>query len=109
VYQYYLCIHLTGASYDLVVQFEGFIKCNIEGAEVTIKAIEENGRYSKLYRIYVYSDTARMLAKMLYDDCHIALDRKLSQAQEMFGPCLRSRSYVALPDMEKQRCSLPGL
>jgi hypothetical protein len=76
-------IIFTGVSYDLVVQFEGFIKCNIKGAEVTIKAIEENGRYSKLYRLYVYSHTARMLAKLLYGDCHIALDRKLSQAQKM--------------------------
>lgn len=100
-------IVLTSASYDLVVQFEGFIKCNIEGAEVTI-AIEENGKYSKVYRLYVYSHTARMLAKLLYGDCHVALDRKLSQGQEMFGLCLWSRSYVALLDMEKERCSLRG-
>jgi hypothetical protein len=98
-------IILTGASYDLVVQFEGFIKCNIEGAEVTIKAKEEDSRYSKLYRVYVYSQTARMLAKLLYGDCHVALDRKLSQAQKMFRVWPRSRSYVALLDMEKKRCA----
>jgi hypothetical protein len=100
-------IVLTSASYDLVAQFEGFIKCKIEGAEVTIKA-EEDGRYSKVYRLRVYSNTARMLARLLYGDCHVALDRKLSQAQEMFGLCLRSRSYVAFLDMEKERCSLRG-
>ncbi len=96
-------IVLTGASYDLVVQFEGFIKCNIEGAEV-----EEDSKYSKVYRVYVYSQTARMLAKLLYGDCHVALDRKLSQAQKMFRIWPRSRSYVALLDMEKKRCATQG-
>ena len=81
-------IVLTSASYDLVVQFEGYIKRNIEGAKVTITVIEEEGRYSKFYRLYVYSGTARMLAKLSYSDCHIALDHKLAQAQIMFGLCL---------------------
>ncbi len=95
-------IVLTGASYDLVVQFEDFIKRNIEGSEVTIKLIEEKGRYCKLYRLYVYSHTTRMLAKLLYGDCHIVLDRKLVQAQEMF----RSLMPLLLRSDESQSFSV---
>jgi hypothetical protein len=75
-------IVFTNASYDLHLQLKDFIEVHIEGAEVTIKPIEEKGR--KYYRLYVYSCIARMLAELLYADCYIVLDRKLAQAQQMF-------------------------
>jgi hypothetical protein len=56
-----------------------FIEKNIPGAVVKIK---QHGKYS---RLYVYSNTARMLAKLLYGNCHVALDRKLAKAREMFS------------------------
>jgi hypothetical protein len=67
---------LTGSN-NLLAQFEGFIK-NIPNAKVTIKKIR---RYSKLY---VYSDTARALAGLLYYDCSIALERRLAKARRMY-------------------------
>jgi hypothetical protein len=69
---------LTGSN-DLCAQFGEFIKKNIPGSRVTIKKIRE---YSKLY---IYSDTARAVAKLLYSDCKIALKRKMVKARRMFG------------------------
>jgi len=69
---------LTGSN-DLCVQFEEYIKRNVPDAKVTIKKIRE---YSKLY---IYSDTARAVAKLLYSDCKIALSRRLVKARRMFG------------------------
>jgi hypothetical protein len=69
---------LTGSN-DLCAQFGEFIKKNIPGSRVTIKKIRE---YSKLY---IYSDTARAVAKLLYSDCEIALKRKMVKARRMFG------------------------
>ena len=60
---------LTGSN-DLLKQFEDFIRKNVPNSEVTIKKVRS---YS---RLYVYSDTARALAKLLYYDCGIALKRK---------------------------------
>jgi hypothetical protein len=68
---------VTG-SYDLMRQFKNFIEHNIAGSAVRLK--QDN----KYYRLYIYSYTARMLLKLLYADCHIALDRKLAQARRMF-------------------------
>ena len=69
---------LTGSN-DLCAQFEEYIKKNIPDAKVRIKKIRE---YSKLY---ISSDTARAVAKLLYSDCEIALKRKLIKARRMFG------------------------
>jgi hypothetical protein len=68
---------LTGSN-DLLNQFEEFIRNNIPDARVTIKSV---GKYSKLY---VYSYTARALAKLLYYDCSVALERKLAKARNMY-------------------------
>jgi hypothetical protein len=70
-------IVLTGSN-DLLKQFEDFIRKNIPNSEVTLKKV---GSYSKLY---VYSDTARALSKLLYYDCRIALKRKLAKARKMY-------------------------
>jgi hypothetical protein len=69
---------LTGGS-SLLCQFKRFIEKNIPGAVIKIK---QHGKYS---RLYIYSNTARMLAKLLYGNCHVALDRKLAKACEMFS------------------------
>jgi hypothetical protein len=70
-------IILTGSRF-LIYQFKKFIEKSITGAIVRIKS---EGNY---WRLYVYSNTARMLAKLLYDNCHVALDRKLAKAREMY-------------------------
>ena len=67
----------TGSN-DLCAQFEEFIKKNIPNAKINIKEVRE---YSKLY---IYSNTARAVAKLLYSDCKIALERKLVKAKRMF-------------------------
>jgi hypothetical protein len=69
-------IVLTG-SRNLTSQCREFIEKNIPGAAVRIKP---EGSYC---RLYVYSYTARALAKVLYGNCLIALDRKLIQAIHM--------------------------
>jgi hypothetical protein len=69
---------LTGSN-DLCAQFGEFIKRNVPDAKVTIKKIRE---FSKLY---IYSRTARAVAKLLYSQCTIALKRKLVNAQCMFN------------------------
>ena len=76
---------LTGSN-DLLGQFEQFIKKNIPDAKVTIKKI---GKYSKLY---VYSYTARALARLLYYDCSVALERKLAKARNMY--CINFCSQI---------------
>jgi hypothetical protein len=70
-------ITLTG-SYDLLSQFKTFIEKSIPESIVKIK---QEGRYC---RLYVYSYTARAVAKLLYNGCSIALERKLSKAQNMY-------------------------
>jgi hypothetical protein len=69
---------LTGSN-GLCAQFEEYIKKNVPDAKVRIKKIRE---YSKLY---ISSDTARAVAKLLYSDCKIALSRRLVKARRMFG------------------------
>jgi hypothetical protein len=69
---------LTGSN-DLCAQFEEYIKKNVPNGKVRIKKIRE---YSKLY---LSSNTARAVAKLLYSDCKIALERKLVKARKMFG------------------------
>ena len=66
-------ISLTG-SYDLLSQLKTFIETSIPKSTVKIK---QEGRY---YRLYTYSRTARAVAKLLYNGCSIALERKLSKA-----------------------------
>jgi translation initiation factor 2 beta subunit (eIF-2beta)/eIF-5 len=66
-------------SHDLLYQFKEFMEKNIPEAVIKIKPV---GKY---WRLYVYGNTARMLAKLLYDNCHTALDRKLAKAQRMIG------------------------
>lgn len=70
-------IILTG-SHGLLNQFKTFIELNVPGSIVRIK---QEGKYS---RLYIYSYTARAVAKLLYNDCSIALDRKLIKAQMMY-------------------------
>jgi hypothetical protein len=67
---------LTGSN-GLCAQFEEYIKMNVPDAKVRIKKIRE---YSKLY---ISSDTARAVAKLLYSDCKIALQRKYVKARRM--------------------------
>lgn len=69
-------IILTG-SYPLLCQFKKFIVKNISGSIVSIRPF---GKYS---RLYVYSNTARMLARLLFGNCLIALERKLKKAHQM--------------------------
>jgi hypothetical protein len=66
-------------SYDLLYQCKEFIEKNIPGVAIRIKP------EGKFWRLYVYSYTARMLAKLLYDNCLVALDRKLVKARQMTG------------------------
>jgi hypothetical protein len=68
---------LTGSN-DLCAQFEEYIKKNVPNSKVRIKKIRE---YSKLY---ISSDTARTVAKLLYSDCNTALERRLVKARIMF-------------------------
>jgi hypothetical protein len=65
-------------SHDLLYQSKEFIKMNIPGAVIRIRP---EGNY---WRLYVYSNTARMLAKLLYDNCLVALDRKSAKARQMY-------------------------
>ena len=69
---------VTG-SYDLMRQFKDFIERNIADSVARLK------QYNNYYRLFTYSYTARMLVKLLYADCHIALDRKLAKALRMFS------------------------
>lgn len=64
-------------SYSLMKQFEYFIKHKIPNAVVKSK---QDGN---IHRLFVYGYTARMLAELLYANCSIALDRKLSKALKM--------------------------
>jgi hypothetical protein len=66
-------------SYDLMRQFKNFIERNIPGSMVKVK---QDGR---IYLLYIYSATSKMVLKFLYSDCHIALDRKLAKTQPMFS------------------------
>jgi hypothetical protein len=65
-------------SYNLLYQFKEFIERNIPGTAVHVKP---DGNHC---RLFVYSETARILAELLYDNCTIALDRKLAKARLMF-------------------------
>jgi hypothetical protein len=62
----------------LCAQFEEFIKESLPKAKVTTRKIRE---YSQLY---IYSDTARAVAKLLYSNCRIALARKLVEARMFY-------------------------
>jgi hypothetical protein len=66
-------------SYSLMVQLRDFITRNIPSSKITIKQDE------RIYRLYVYGYTARMLAELLYSNSLVALDRKLTKAQRMFS------------------------
>jgi hypothetical protein len=55
-------------SYDLLYKFKEFIERDIPGAVVRIK------QYDNYYCLFIYSKTARTTAKILYEDCTIALD-----------------------------------
>ncbi len=66
-------------SYDLMPQFRDFIRSNIPGSIVRVK------QDKRIYRLYIYSYTARALVETLYHDCDIALDRKLAKARGMFS------------------------
>jgi hypothetical protein len=55
-------------SYDLLYKFTEFIERDIPGAVVRIK---QCGNY---YCLFIYSKTARTIAKILYEDCTIVLD-----------------------------------
>jgi|GEM_PF-1561355 len=68
---------LTGSN-DLCAQFEEFIKKNIPGARVTIKKVRE------FCKLYIYSDTVREVAKLLYSECKVALHRKFVKARRMY-------------------------
>jgi hypothetical protein len=64
-------------SYNLMKQFKCFITRKIPDAVVKIK---QDGN---IHRLFVYGYTARMLAKLLYTNCSIALERKLAKALKM--------------------------
>lgn len=54
-----------------------FIENNIPNARTRLIADR------KIYRLILYSYTARKFVFLLYENCVIALDRKLEQAQRM--------------------------
>jgi hypothetical protein len=68
-------------SHDLLHQFKDFVQRNIPES-ITKKSITIKQEVS-YYRLFIYSKTARLLAKLLYDDCTIALNRKLPKALKM--------------------------
>jgi len=44
--------------------------------------MKQDGNY---YRLYICSYTARAVAELLYGDCFIALNRKLTKAQMIYA------------------------
>ena len=66
-------------SHELVFQFKSFNETNIPDAYTLIK------RDENIHRLIVHSNTARNLARVLYHNCSIALQRKLMRAQQMFN------------------------
>jgi DNA-binding transcriptional regulator WhiA len=68
---------LTGSN-DICAQFGEFIKKNISNAKITIRKVR---KYSKLY---IFSDTVRTVARLLYSNCEVALHRKFVKARRMF-------------------------
>ena len=68
---------VVAGSQDLMRQFITFIENNIPKAQT--KLIADHN----IFRLIVYSFTARMLIKLLYENCVVALDRKLEKALRM--------------------------
>jgi hypothetical protein len=68
---------VVSGSHDLMCQFMTFIENNIPNAKTRLIADH------KIYRLILYSYTAREIIYLLYENCVIALDRKLEQAQRM--------------------------
>ncbi len=63
---------------DLLCQFKDFIQRNISGSPVAIR------QHGNINQLHVYSNTARMVAQLLYRGCNVALDRKEIKARLMF-------------------------
>jgi hypothetical protein len=61
----------------LMCQFITFIENNIPNARTRLIAD------SKIFRLILYSYTAREIVELLYENCVVALDRKLEQARRM--------------------------
>ncbi|MDP9287682.1 MAG: hypothetical protein M3P08_05725 [Thermoproteota archaeon] len=68
---------VVSGSHDLMCQFMTFIENNIPNARTRL--ITDR----KIYRLILYSYTARKIIYLLYENCVIALDRKLEQARRM--------------------------
>ena len=64
-------------SHDLMCQFITFIENNIPNASTRLIADH------KIFRLILYSYTARKIVRLLYENCVVALDRKLEQARRM--------------------------
>jgi hypothetical protein len=64
-------------SHDLMCQFITFIEKNIPNAKTRLIA-DHN-----IFRPMLYSYTARKVVCLLYENCVVALDRKLEQARRM--------------------------
>jgi len=61
-------------SYNLMCQFITFIEKNIPNGKTRL--ILDN----KIFRLIVYSYTARKIIALLYENCVVALDHKLEKA-----------------------------
>ncbi|MDQ6863016.1 MAG: hypothetical protein M3044_04260 [Thermoproteota archaeon] len=68
---------VVSGSHDLMYQFMTFIENNIPNARTRLIADR------KIYRLILYSYTARKILCLLYENCVVALDRKLEQARRM--------------------------
>jgi hypothetical protein len=72
-------IGLSNASYNLICQYVNFVEKHVPGTQSTI--IKQKG--CNCYEVIYYSSTAMKLAKLLYNNCTVALDRKYRIALEM--------------------------
>jgi hypothetical protein len=68
---------VISGSHDLMCQFMIFIETNIPNARTRLIADR------KIYRLTLYYYTARKIVGLLYENCVVALDRKLEDARRM--------------------------
>lgn len=96
------CVGLTGA-HSLLTQFAAFV-------ESTIGVSPKLQKSGTIYHATVGSRKAEELAHLLYDDCAVALPRKLAATQEIFASRARikARREEKLEEMRTRRCSVPG-
>jgi hypothetical protein len=77
----YFCCTLCSASWDFICQFKEFLAT----IEVIRKITVDARKKSPLYSIQLSGWQARRLVRELYQDCCMALDRKLSIAERVMS------------------------